>query len=96
MIRDREIEDLPLVLDQLRIIGHQRGVNSAGWFYDTWQGARLAPASREPGERRVGAEMLADLPKMHPTIAEALKRAGLLRASPPAPRAGLGLHTGKL
>lgn len=83
MIRDREIEDLPLVLDQLRIIADQRGVSSAGWFYDTWQGARLALASREPGERRVGAEMLADLPKMHPTIAEALKRAGLLRPARP-------------
>ncbi|MEY2229375.1 tyrosine recombinase XerC [Streptomyces sp. BF23-19] len=38
----------------------------------------LALAAREPGERLVRPENLADLPAMAPTIAQALKRAGLL------------------
>ncbi|WP_158711270.1 hypothetical protein [Streptomyces sp. NRRL S-1824] len=82
-IRDREVPELDLVLNQLRLIAQERGVTSAGWFYTTWQGARLALASREPGERLVRGERITDLPQMRPTIEQALRRAHLLQPARP-------------
>jgi integrase len=82
-IHDRDIPDLDLVVTELRKIAKGRGVKDA-WFRLTWGMARLALAAREPGERQVRPELVPQLPMMHPTVGEALDRAGLL--APKRPR----------
>ncbi|MGW2253530.1 tyrosine-type recombinase/integrase [Kitasatospora sp. NPDC001660] len=76
-IHDRDLPDLDLVIAELRNIAKARGVKAA-WFRLTWGMARLALAAREPGERQVRPEVVRQLPMMHPTVGEALDRAGLL------------------
>ncbi|MFJ3861481.1 tyrosine recombinase XerC [Streptomyces sp. NPDC090085] len=76
-IADRDIPDLPVVLAVLDEIALERGVG------DSWRRicralATLALAAREPGERLVRPENLADLPEMPFVMAQALERAGLL------------------
>ncbi|MFF7082671.1 hypothetical protein [Streptomyces lavendulae] len=76
-IRDRPIPQLDLVGTQLAGIARERNVGGA-WLNLTKSLARLALAAREPGHRQVLPQTLDDLPSMSPTIAEALRRAGLL------------------
>ncbi|MER6317062.1 tyrosine-type recombinase/integrase [Streptomyces sp. NPDC001581] len=76
-IRDRPIPQLDLVDHQLAGIARERKVGGA-WLNLTRSLARLALATREPGQRQVLPQTLDDLPSMSPTIAEALRRAGLL------------------
>ncbi|GAA2301779.1 hypothetical protein GCM10010234_50860 [Streptomyces hawaiiensis] len=83
-IHDREIPDLPPLIDELRKIAKERGVTAASWSRMTWNLARLALAAREPGERQVRPELVQHLPTMQPTVGEALHRAGLL--APKRPR----------
>ncbi|MEU2388473.1 hypothetical protein ABZ606_28060 [Streptomyces sp. NPDC012461] len=82
-IHDRDVPDLDLVVAELRKIAKGRGVKDA-WFRLTWGIARIALVAREPGERQVRPELVSQLPMMHPTIGEALDRAGLL--APKRPR----------
>ncbi|MDX3534007.1 tyrosine-type recombinase/integrase [Streptomyces sp. MB09-01] len=76
-IRDRPIPQLDLVDAQLADIARERKVGGA-WLNLTRSLARLALAAREPGQRQVLPQTLDDLPSMSPTIAEALRRVGLL------------------
>ncbi len=83
-LQGREISDLRLLVTALEEIARERGVLSDSWLRETRPMAVLALAAREPGERAVRAETLPDLPEMHPTIGQALARAGLL--APKRPR----------
>ncbi|QEV00876.1 site-specific integrase [Streptomyces viridifaciens] len=76
-LRARDIPDLQLVVETLAEISAERGTDAA-WRRTTRGLALLALAAREPGERLVHPESLADLPQMRPTIESALDRAGLL------------------
>lgn len=81
-IRGRQIPDLPKLIDELRAMATERGVGTT-WIFQTTAMARLALSSRNPDEHLVRPETLPDLPQMHPTLREALDRAGLLAQARP-------------
>jgi site-specific recombinase XerC len=85
-IRDRPIADLPAVERAITEVAGELG-RSAYWRWVAVGMARLALAARDPDERLVREEALDQLPAQlsRRDLAEALRRAGLLR-----PRPGLG------
>jgi integrase len=86
-IRDRPIADLPAVERAITQVAGELG-RGAHWHWAAVGMARLALAARDPDERLVREEALDQLPAQlcRRDLAEALRRAGLLR-----PRPGLGL-----
>src|SRR6266542_340901 len=86
-IRDRPIADMSAVERAIAEVAGELG-RGVGWRLAAVSMARLALAARDPDERLVREEALDQLPAQlcRRDLAEALRRAGLLR-----PRPGLGL-----
>ncbi|MFF3193787.1 hypothetical protein [Streptomyces misionensis] len=77
-IADRSFPEMAEVLDAVERIRERRGL-STGWRFSVMEVMMLALASREAGERLVDEYVIAELPRMRPAVASALKEAGLLR-----------------